>query len=143
VRSPLAALSHPALVRLAQLAIGAVFVAASLAKIGNLPWFAQQLHNFRLLPGWSENLLAATLPWVELLAALALIVGPRRRAGAIVALTLMVVFTLAVGAAWARGLDFRCGCFGKLGAGTIGAAKFAENVGLTLLAAIATLRPRG
>ena len=143
MRSPLAALSHPALVRLAQLAIGAVFVAASLAKIGNLPWFAQQLHNFRLLPGWSENLLAATLPWVELLAALALIVGPRRRAGAIVALTLMVVFTLAVGAAWARGLDFRCGCFGKLGAGTIGAAKFAENVGLTLLAAIATLRPRG
>lgn len=135
-------LSHPALVRTAQVAIGLVFVAASLAKIGDATYFAQQVQNYRLAPLWSVNLAAVTMPWIELLAGLALVVGPRRRAGAAIVLAFMLFFTFAVGAAWARGLDFHCGCFGKAGAGMIGARKFAENVGLTLLAAIALLPPR-
>ncbi len=49
----------------------------------------------------------------------------------------------SVAAAWARGLDFRCGCFGKVGAASIGAQKFAENLALTLLAALASRRERG
>jgi uncharacterized membrane protein YphA (DoxX/SURF4 family) len=135
-------LAHPALVRTAQLAIGLVFLAAALAKIGDTPYFAQELHNFRLAPSWAENLLAMTLPWVELVTGLALVVGPRRRAGALLAFAFMLLFTVAVGAAWARGLDFRCGCFGKASAATVGASKFAENVGLTLLAWLAFLSPR-
>jgi uncharacterized membrane protein YphA (DoxX/SURF4 family) len=133
---------RPAIVRLAQLGIGGVLLFAALAKIPDLATFAQQVHNFRLTPLWSDNLLGVTVPWIELVAGLALVLGPRRRAGAFVALALMLVFTLAVGAAWARGLDFRCGCFGKVGAATIGAHKFFENVGLTLLAAIAFLPPK-
>ena len=54
----------------------------------------------------------------------------------------MLLFTIAVGTAWARGLDFECGCFGKASASHIGAKKFAENVALTALAAIATLQRR-
>ena len=135
-------LAHPASVRIAQLAIGLVFLAAALAKIGDLAYFAQQVHNFRIAPIWSENLVAMTLPWIELVTGLALVVGPRRRAGALVLLALMVFFTFAVGSAWARGLDFTCGCFGKASAAGIGARKFFENVGLTLLAAIAFLPPK-
>lgn len=135
-------LASPWAVRLAQVAIGLVFLAAALAKIGDTAYFAQQVHNYRLAPLWSEHLIAMTMPWIELVAGLALVVGPRRRAGAVVVFALMVLFTFAVGAAWARGLDFSCGCFGKAGAATIGARKFAENVGLTLLAAIALLPPR-
>lgn len=135
-------LSHPWLVRAAQVAIGLVFLAAALAKIGDTTYFAQQVHNYRLVPLWSEHLLAMTMPWIELVAGLALVIGPHRRAGALVVLVFMAVFTVAVGAAWARGLDFHCGCFGKAGAGMIGARKFFENVGLTLLAAIALLPPR-
>lgn len=137
-----AKLSHPWLVRAAQVAIGLVFLAAALAKIGDTSYFAQQVHNYRLVPLWSEHLLAMTMPWIELVAGLALVIGPRRRAGALIVLVFMAVFTVAVGAAWARGLDFHCGCFGKAGAGMIGARKFLENVGLTLLAAIALLPPR-
>lgn len=135
-------LDHPAVARVAQLAIGGVFLAAALAKIGDAPWFAQQVSNFRLAPVWSENLVAMTLPWIELLAGLALVLGVRRRAGAVIAFALMILFTIAVGAAWARGLDFRCGCFGKLGAGTIGARKFAENVALVALAWLAMRKGR-
>jgi len=135
-------LSHPWLVRAAQVAIGLVFLAAALAKIGDTTYFAQQVHNYRLVPLWSEHLIAMTMPWIELVAGLALVVGPRRRAGALILLVFMLVFTAAVGAAWARGLDFHCGCFGKAGAGMIGARKFLENVGLTLVAAVAFLPPR-
>jgi uncharacterized membrane protein YphA (DoxX/SURF4 family) len=135
------ALTQP-MVRIAQLAIGVILLWAALGKIGDMNEFAREVHNFHLSPLWAEHLVAMTLPWVELSAGLALVTGLRARAGAVLALALTVVFTIAVGAAWARGLDFRCGCFGKASAATIGPAKFAENVGYTLLAAIAALRSR-
>jgi len=135
-------LRHPAVLRIAQIAIGCFFLAAALGKIADLPAFSLQIHNFHLAPVWGENLIAIMLPWIELVAGLALVLGVAPRAGAIVVLALMVLFTVAVGSAWARGLDFKCGCFGKADASTIGARKFIENVALTALAAVATLRAR-
>lgn len=135
-------LASPAVMRITRIAIGLVFVIAALGKIGDLNWFAQELHNYRLTPSWSEHALAMTMPWIELVAGLALVLGVRARAGAALALVMMLVFTVAVAAAWARGLDFRCGCFGKVGASAIGAKKFAENIGLTTLAALAARRTR-
>jgi putative oxidoreductase len=135
-------LRQPWLLRLAQIAIGCVFLVAALGKIGDPSAFALQVHNFRLAPVWSENLVAILLPWIELVAGLALVVGIRARAGAVIVLVLMLFFTVAVGAAWARGLDFECGCFGKAVAGRVGGQKFFENLGLTALAAIASLRRR-
>jgi uncharacterized membrane protein YphA (DoxX/SURF4 family) len=140
MRAALAFLRTPLVVRLAQIAIGVIFIAAALGKIGDLPAFALQLHNYRIVPLWSEHLLALTMPWIELVAGLALVLGLRARSGAVIVLVLMAVFTVAVGSAWARGLDFQCGCFGKASVAMIGARKFAENLGFTLLAALATLR---
>jgi uncharacterized membrane protein YphA (DoxX/SURF4 family) len=134
--------SHPIVVRLCRIAIGLIFIAAALGKLGDLRAFALQVHNYRLAPIWSQNLLAMTLPWIEILAGVALVVGVRARAGAVIVLALMVIFTFAVGAAWARGLDFECGCFGKASAARIGATKFFENIGLIVLALVATLQPR-
>lgn len=135
-------LAHRATVRVAQLAIGVLFLVAALGKIGDLSNFALQVHNYRLAPLWSQNLIAMTLPWVELLAGLALVLGVRPRAGAVILLVLMAGFTVAVGAAWARGLDFECGCFGKASASRIGAQKLFENLGWLVVAAVAAVRPR-
>jgi uncharacterized membrane protein YphA (DoxX/SURF4 family) len=136
-------LARPGVMRITHIATGLVFLAAALGKIGDTPWFAQQVHNYRATPPWTENAIAIVLPWIELVVGLALVLGLRARAGAVIALALMLVFTAAVAAAWARGLDFRCGCFGKVGASTIGAHKFLENLGLTALAALAARRVRG
>lgn len=136
------ALHRPTVLWLARVAIGGVFIAAALAKIGDPAAFALQVHNYRLAPVWSEHLVAMTLPWIELGAGLALVLGVRARAGAALALALMVFFTFAVGSAWARGLDFECGCFGKVGAARIGAMKFLENIGLVGLALVASQRRR-
>jgi putative oxidoreductase len=133
--------SHAAL-RVTRFALGALLLAAALAKIGDATGLALQVHNYRLAPGWSENLVAILLPWVELCTGLALVLGIRARAGAVIGLSLMVAFTIAVGSAWARGLDFECGCFGKASASHVGAEKFVENLGLTALATLASLRRR-
>lgn len=136
----LAFLQHRAVVRTAQIVIGLVFAAAGLAKIGDLKSFAEQVHYFRMIPVWSENLVAMTLPWIELVAAGSLILGIRARAGGILVFAMMALFTIAVGQAFARGIDIECGCFGTSDGSTVGAKKLLENVGLTLVAWIATRR---
>lgn len=135
-------LRHPRVVLVAQVAIALVFLAAALGKISDPGAFAKQIHYFRLAPIGFENTIAIMLPWIELVAALALLMRAQPRSGALVTAGLMVLFVAVVAAALARGLDIECGCFGTSDAGRVGAAKLLENVGLLALAGIASLKPR-
>ena len=135
-------LSDRRVVRVCRIAIGVIFAATGLAKLGDLQAFADQVHNFRIVPIATENLLAFTLPWIEVVAALALVLNLRARPAALLATALMIVFTVAVIAALARGLDIECGCFGTADAARVGLKKVAQNVGMLILAAIGSLRPR-
>jgi uncharacterized membrane protein YphA (DoxX/SURF4 family) len=134
--------SSPPFIRLCRIAIGLVMIAAALGKIGDPAAFATQIHRYRLIPVGTENLLAIVLPWVELIAGLALVLGVRARSAAWLSSAMMVVFTLAVGLAVARGLDIECGCFGTADATRVGGLKLAENLLLTGTAIIASLRLR-
>lgn len=136
-------LSHRWVVRGAQIATALVFLAAALPKISDVPQFAKDIAAYQLAPVWSHHLIAMTLPWIELVAALALIVKIRERAAAVVATGAMLAFTLAVAWAWSQGLSIDCGCFGKGVSGPVGVSKFLQNVGLTALAAVAAKRARG
>jgi putative oxidoreductase len=133
-------LRHPWTVRVCRIAIGVVFAYAGLAKVGDLAGFAQQIHNFRMVPIFAENVLAMTLPWIEIVAALALILCIRARSAAVLTTALLVVFTIAVAAAYFRGLDIECGCFGTSDAAQVGLKKLLENVGMIAVGAIASLR---
>jgi putative oxidoreductase len=136
---------HPTVRRAAQIVAGVILLAAALPKIADLTAFAGSIHNFhleRVVPMAATNLLAMTIPWVELIAGLALVTGVRPRAGAVVYTVLMAVFTLGVAQALARGLSFECGCFGKAGAATIGVKKLAENVAMLALGAVAAFERR-
>jgi len=138
-------LLHPTAKRAAQLVAGLIFLASALAKIADLNAFAGNIHNFHLspvIPMAATNLLAMTIPWVELVAGLALVAGVRPRAGAVVYTVLLAVFTIGVIAAMARGLSFECGCFGKAGAGPVGAKKLAENLVMMAVGMIAAARSR-
>jgi len=141
VNAVLNLLRNPRVVLVAQIWIGLVFLAAALGKIGDPAAFAKQIHYFRLLPGGFENTVAIMLPWIELIAALSLLLRAHPRSGAIVAAGLMVLFVIVVAAALARGLDIECGCFGPSDASRVGAAKLLENIGLLALAGIASLKP--
>ena len=133
---------NPWVIRLCRIAIGVIFAAAGLAKIGDMEAFAQSIHNFRVVPVVFENVLAMTLPWIEVIIALALILGIRARAGAYSATALLVVFTLAIVAAVLRDLDIACGCFGTDDAARTGWIKVLENVGMIVVGAVACLQPR-
>jgi uncharacterized membrane protein YphA (DoxX/SURF4 family) len=136
---------HPTVRRAAQIAAGLIFLAAALPKIADLPGFAASVHNFRLeavIPMAATNLLAMTIPWVELVAGLALVTGVRPRAGAMVYTVLLAVFTIGVMQAMARGLSFDCGCFGKTGSATIGARKLVENLAMMAVGVIAAIERR-
>lgn len=136
-------LERPAVVRAAQLAVGLLLAWAALAKLGDIPALARDVHHFRLVPAAAENLLAVVLPWIELAAALSMLLGIRPRAGALVAAACLAVFTAAVALALARGLNIECGCFGTASASRVGAWKLVSNAGLlgASLVAMLPLRP--
>jgi hypothetical protein len=94
-----------------------------------------------MVPIATENLLAMTLPWIELVAGIALIVGIRVNDGARLTLVMMALFTAAVLLAVIRGLDIECGCFGTSDASRVGLVKLLQNFGMLALAAVACLRP--
>ncbi len=95
----------------AQLALGAIFVVAALAKIADPPSFAHMVYNYRLVPGWAVNALALWMPWVELILGLALIVGFWKRTAAGLAAGLLLLFIGALSINLARGNPVACGCF--------------------------------
>ena len=95
----------------AQLALGAIFVAAAIVKIADPPSFAHMVYNYRLVPGWAVNALALGMPWVELLAGLALIVGLWKRTAAGLAAGLLLLFIGALSINLARANPVNCGCF--------------------------------
>jgi putative oxidoreductase len=100
-----------------QLALGAIFVAAAIPKILDPPSFAHMIYNYRLLPASLVNVAALVMPWIELLAGLALILGVWTAAARTLIATMLVVFIVAIGINLARGNAIDCGCFDVSAAG--------------------------
>lgn len=93
--------------------LGALFVYAGAIKLGDPAALVGDIEGYRLVPyqiAWGGALF---LPPFEILCGIALWVPSWRRTGAYSLTGLMVLFLIALLAAWARGLDIQCGCFGK------------------------------
>jgi len=84
------------------------------------------IYNYKLAPGWAINALAITLPWVELLAGLALILGVWKREAAALIGLMLLAFIAAVGINLARGHAIDCGCFDVRDAGKTEAQRLAD-----------------
>ena len=96
--------------------LAVVFLGACIHKIVDPRAFAIDVATYDILPLVLVNLVAITLPWVELVAAVMLLIGWRVRAGALLINGMMLVFLAALLIALARGLDMSCGCFASQGA---------------------------
>jgi uncharacterized membrane protein YphA (DoxX/SURF4 family) len=104
-------LTHPWLTIRVQLALGAIFVIAALPKIADPPSFAHMIYNYRLVPSSLINISALALPWIELLAGVALILGVWKAAARTVVAILLAVFIIAISINLARDNAIDCGCF--------------------------------
>lgn len=102
---------HPSFVALLRIALGVVFIAASVDKIQNPQSFAENIANYRMMPYQLINLVAIMLPWIEIVTGSLLVMGIWTKANAVIASGMLVVFSLAILQALMRNLDISCGCF--------------------------------
>lgn len=103
--------ANPRVQLVLRLLLGAFFVYASLDKIASPAGFARIVYQWQVAGPVPSNLVAVTLPWVELVAGLLLIVGVWRREAALVVALMLVVFLGAAASVLARGIDVQnCGC---------------------------------
>jgi uncharacterized membrane protein YphA (DoxX/SURF4 family) len=103
----------------ARLVLGGVFIYAAYDKLADPRALADAIDNYRLLPDGLVNVVAVTLPWVEIAVVTLLVIGVLVPGAAFLGGSLLVVFTIALVAALARGLDIACGCFAVEGGATI------------------------
>lgn len=107
---------HAWIALVVRLYLGGIFLFACLHKIAHPASFAVDVATYQLLPTGLVNLFALILPWVELIAAILLIVGVRVKAASLLILAMMIAFTVALGWALHLRLDMSCGCFASQGA---------------------------
>src|SRR5207253_2690306 len=109
-----------------QLALGVIFVAAALPKLVDPPSFAHMIYNYRLVPAPLVNLMGLTMPWIELLCGLALILGICRTTARTLIALMLLTFILAISINLARGNSIDCGCFDVSAAGKTTAERLAD-----------------
>ncbi len=118
---------------LCRLLLGGVFVWAGAAKALDVPAFAGQVAAYQLLPYAWNYTVAATLPYVELLAGALLLANLRVRPAALLLILLNALFIVVLASVVARGLDIDCGCFGP-DAGTTPLQALGRDIVLVALA---------
>lgn len=129
--------------RLARWAIAGIFLAAAVPKILDPAGFALDISHYGVVPNLLVNPMAIALPWIEAVAALALLSGFAAEGALLLVNLLMIVFLAALAQAWVRGLDINCGCFGHSEVRGDMALSFLRDVGfLTLGLLAAWLRAR-
>ena len=107
-------------VLLCRLAVGGIFIYASMDKLAHPQAFAETINHYHIMPFSLLHLSAHLLPVVELVIGTALVVGLRQRGAALLAGVLTVIFMAAITSALARNLDISCGCFNTDGGHSVG-----------------------
>lgn len=91
--------------------LGGLFILASVHKIADPAAFAKIVYGYDLFPAASINLIAILVPYIELIAGLALVTGIYPRAASLILSGLLLSFIVVIGINAARGHLFDCGCF--------------------------------
>ena len=131
-------LSHPLLSLAARLFLGFLFVAAAIDKIALPDEFAKNVANYHIPPFELTNIVALTLPWIELVAGLLMVFGVRVKASSVVIGGMLVLFIILIASAMIRGYNIACGCFSQSASATaelttVGWKKIFEDIGLLVL----------
>jgi len=119
-----------AVIWLGRLVIGGIFVYAGYAKLtypnhnlwpwfllkfsisANLSTFAFQVESYKVLGAAGSSFVAQTLPFVEIVLGLLLLIGWKLRVWATMVSAILVGFLTIVTRAYLLHMDINCGCFG-------------------------------
>ncbi|HDQ26218.1 MAG TPA: hypothetical protein ENN43_05665, partial [bacterium] len=109
-----ALLSHRITLYVLKISLGIIFVLASLGKIIDPQGFMNDVYSYVLLPTAIVPLFSATVPWIEFIAGMLLILDITPKSNAFIINALLMAFIVAILAAMARGIELSCGCFDLL-----------------------------
>lgn len=112
--------------------LGGIFIYAASGKLLYPADFSEAIANYQLVPVKATNIIAITLPWVELVAGLLLFNGFRTQSGNFIIFLCLCVFSLGAISALIRGLDINCGCFTEASR-RVGLAFLAEETAMFLM----------
>lgn len=104
-------LGHPVAGAACRLIVGGIFIHTAISKLLDPAEFARFIAGYRLLHPDLVNLAAVTVPWIEFIAGVLLVLGLWPESAALVMTGLLGVFMGAAFLAVVRGLDIECGCF--------------------------------
>ena len=102
-----------ALALVLRIALGAILVYSAWSKLKD-SWalFAMAVDSYQVLPLWGVQWVARTLPWVELLIGVLLILGRWMRVATVACSVLLLAFFGLMVRAHLKGMEINCGCFG-------------------------------
>lgn len=122
------------LYHLARLALALVFIYAGAVKMQDVVTFAGHVAAYQILPYAMNYLVAATLPYVEFLAGVLLLLNARVRPALLAVGSMTLVFMAALSSVLVRGLNIDCGCFDPGGGQDVTAGvALLRDVGLMIL----------
>jgi uncharacterized membrane protein YphA (DoxX/SURF4 family) len=119
-----------AVIWIGRLLVGGIFVYAGYSKLvypnhnlwpwfmlkfsvsANLSTFAFQVESYKVLGAAGSSFVAHTLPFVEIILGILLLIGWRFRVWATLATGILVGFLCLVTRAYLLHMDINCGCFG-------------------------------
>jgi uncharacterized membrane protein YphA (DoxX/SURF4 family) len=111
-----------------RLTLGGVLFVAGYLKVDKLEVSQMAVRSYELLPIPIANFLGQTLPFFEVVIGLLLILGAATRVVAALGGFTMFIFIIAIGQAWARGLNIDCGCFGGGGTVAPGETRYLQEI---------------
>ena len=138
-----------------RLVLGGIFIYAGYAKVFlpnshfwpwfvlkfsisvNLAHFATQVESYKLLPPAGVSFVSHTLPFVEMILGLLLLIGWRVRIWSVAVTLLMLGFLTMVTRAYLLHMDIDCGCFAT--PEPISLKKILEDGALAVLAVLMTV----
>jgi uncharacterized membrane protein YphA (DoxX/SURF4 family) len=126
-------LNNKYLLFLLRIVLGIIFIYAAIEKISDPAAFSNSINNYKLLPLSLVNILAISLPWIELSAGLLLLFGVYVKENSTIISILLIVFFVAIAISLARGLNIDCGCFGTSDGAKISLIKLGENLVLIFI----------
>jgi uncharacterized membrane protein YphA (DoxX/SURF4 family) len=130
----------------ARLVVGGVWVVAGALKISDTAASVRSVRAYQLLPEAVVPTVGHALPLVEILLGTCLVLGLLTRLSGALSALMLCAFVVGISAAWARGLQIECGCFGG-GSGPSADASaaypwdIARDVALALLSLWLVWRP--
>lgn len=117
----------------ARFILGCLFLASSWGKFLSFGSLPDEILDYRLLSKKQAHIVAYLLPFAELVVGILAIVGFALAPVSLLAILLLLIFTVAISINLFRGRRFSCHCFGSSGA-MIGPATLVRNILLMALA---------